>query len=207
MSAIMHTHRNKERGIALITGLIILVLLTLIGVTAARSTLLQERMAGNLRDQNVAFQSAEAALRWGEGYLNGASLSSFVADTSTTVLSKTPTGLYQATMSPTLERWQQGVWDDAGSVAYPRTPDNLGAAIDAPEGAAETPRFIIEDLSTSIKCTTANTVSCTTTPVNLQPGGSLKLGAVEETGVYRITARGVGTSANTIVFLQSYYFR
>ncbi len=70
----MHSTRNRQQGVVLITGLILLVLLTIIGVTASRSTLLEERMAGNMKDQNVAFQSAEAALRVAENYLTGVSL-------------------------------------------------------------------------------------------------------------------------------------
>ena len=34
-----------------------------------QNTLLEERMAGNLKDQNMALEAAEAALRDGEGYL------------------------------------------------------------------------------------------------------------------------------------------
>ena len=200
-----HLQHDKQRGIALIIGLLMLVIMTMIGVTAVRSTLLEEKMAGNLKDQNVAFQSAEAALRVGEMYLNGASLGTFVADTSTTSLSKTPTGLYQATLSPTLQRWEQAVWDDAGSVAYPRTPADLIIAADTPDGAAEPPRYIIEDMSYAITC--SSKTNCVTEPVKVQPGGSLKFGALSENGLYRVTARGVGTSANTVVFLQSYYYR
>ena len=56
---------RTQRGAALITGLIFLVILTLISVSAIKSTSMEERMAGNARDQDMAFQSAEAALRDG----------------------------------------------------------------------------------------------------------------------------------------------
>lgn len=55
------TVRN-ESGIALITALLLLVLVTIIAVAGSRNTLLQERMAGNMHDRNLAFQAAEAAL-------------------------------------------------------------------------------------------------------------------------------------------------
>lgn len=206
----MHSTRNRQQGVVLITGLILLVLLTIIGVTASRSTLLEERMAGNMKDQNVAFQSAEAALRVAENYLNGASLGNFVIDTNASTLAKDPTGLYSATMSTSSERWEQAVWDDGGSVAYPRTPDDLTVATITPAGAAAPPRYIIEDMSNALKCTTGSTSSCALNPVELfkDKGGSMGgLGPVSEAGVFRVTARGVGTSANTVVFVQSYYFR
>ena len=43
-----------------------LLLLTIIGITGIQVSGLEEKMAGNSRDQNLAFQSAEAALRAGE---------------------------------------------------------------------------------------------------------------------------------------------
>jgi len=55
-----------ERGVALVTALVFLLLLTVIGVTAMRTATVQERMAGNARDRNVAFQAAEETLREGE---------------------------------------------------------------------------------------------------------------------------------------------
>jgi type IV pilus assembly protein PilX len=45
----------------------VLLLITLLGITAANMGLMQERMAGNLRESNEAFQNAEATLREVEG--------------------------------------------------------------------------------------------------------------------------------------------
>ncbi|MGH8651232.1 MAG: pilus assembly PilX family protein [Gammaproteobacteria bacterium] len=47
-------------------ALIMLLVLTVIGVTAMQTTTLEEKMAGNLRDQTLAFQAAEAGLHEGE---------------------------------------------------------------------------------------------------------------------------------------------
>jgi type IV pilus assembly protein PilX len=58
--------RRRQDGAVLVVGLIILVILTLLGVQAMRSNVLQERMAGNMRERNLAFQAAESALRLGE---------------------------------------------------------------------------------------------------------------------------------------------
>jgi type IV pilus assembly protein PilX len=52
-----------ERGVALIIGLIILAVLSLIGVAAFSVSTQEERMAGNSRDRIRAFEAAEAALR------------------------------------------------------------------------------------------------------------------------------------------------
>ncbi len=58
--------RERQSGAVLIVGLIILVVLTLLGVQGTRTNVAQERMAGNMRERNLAFQAAEAALRVGE---------------------------------------------------------------------------------------------------------------------------------------------
>jgi type IV pilus assembly protein PilX len=59
-------NNRHQSGAVLAISLIILLLLTLIGITAAQVTGLEEKMAGNLRDRNLAFQAAETALRAGE---------------------------------------------------------------------------------------------------------------------------------------------
>ena len=90
-------HGNRQKGAALVTSLIILLMLTLMGVAAMQTTTLEEKMAGNLRNENLAFQAAEAALRAGEAYLQGFAIGPFVADTSETNLALNPAGLYQPT--------------------------------------------------------------------------------------------------------------
>ena len=57
---------RRQSGAVLVIGLIILVVLTLLGVQGMRTNVAQERMASNMRERNLAFQAAEAALRQGE---------------------------------------------------------------------------------------------------------------------------------------------
>ena len=54
---------GKQKGAVLFVSLMFLILLTLIGLSAANVGILQERMAGNVRESNIAFQRAEATLR------------------------------------------------------------------------------------------------------------------------------------------------
>jgi type IV pilus assembly protein PilX len=55
--------RRAQRGIALVVGLVILVVLALLGTAAYSVATQEERMAGNARDHARAFQAAEYALR------------------------------------------------------------------------------------------------------------------------------------------------
>jgi type IV pilus assembly protein PilX len=47
-----------------------LLLLTLIGTTSMQTSSLEEKMAGNIRDKNLAFQAAESALKVAEASLS-----------------------------------------------------------------------------------------------------------------------------------------
>lgn len=55
--------RIRQRGAALIVALLMLLVMTVLGVAAMGVTRMEERMAGNTRDIDVAFQAAEAGLR------------------------------------------------------------------------------------------------------------------------------------------------
>jgi type IV pilus assembly protein PilX len=54
---------SRERGAALVIALLMLLVMTVLGIAAMQVTRMEERMAGNSRDVNLAFQGAEAGLR------------------------------------------------------------------------------------------------------------------------------------------------
>lgn len=56
---------QHQRGAVLFIALIMLLLMTLLGVTAMQITILQERMSGNFRAQQVAFERAEGRMAQG----------------------------------------------------------------------------------------------------------------------------------------------
>jgi len=58
-----------QQGTVLIIGLVILLVVTMLGIGGQQSTVLQERMAGNMRQNNIAFQAAEAAQQLALSYL------------------------------------------------------------------------------------------------------------------------------------------
>jgi type IV pilus assembly protein PilX len=59
---------ERERGYVMVVSLLILLLITVMSITMARSFFLEEGMAGNLREKNRSFAAAQAALRYGEWY-------------------------------------------------------------------------------------------------------------------------------------------
>lgn len=63
------TPHRQQAGVVLVVSLIILGLLTLIGLAAVQTTGLEEKIAGNMRVKQQAFQAAESALLAGEKYV------------------------------------------------------------------------------------------------------------------------------------------
>ncbi|MBN3562481.1 pilus assembly PilX family protein [Aliamphritea spongicola] len=97
-------HRAREQGVVLIIALIFLLMLSLIGVSAMQGTTIQEKMAGNLRDQISAFNAAEAALR--EGELNA----SQGFDNGTFVFGAPISGVHAASFAgPSIPSWNARV--------------------------------------------------------------------------------------------------
>ncbi|PJI47409.1 MULTISPECIES: pilus assembly PilX family protein [Pseudomonas] len=63
--------RTSQSGVALLVSLVLLLLLTIIAIAAASRSTLQERMAANSQQQNVAFQASESGIQgWIDNYLS-----------------------------------------------------------------------------------------------------------------------------------------
>lgn len=71
------TLAKKQQGVVLVIALVILITLTLIGIASLDSTSMDEKIAGNLRDLNLAFQAAESTMAEAENMVEG------LEDTST----------------------------------------------------------------------------------------------------------------------------
>jgi type IV pilus assembly protein PilX len=66
--------RHLQQGSVLIISLVMLLLLTMVGVSGMNMTSLEERMSGNYRDHEMAFQAAEAALVEAENFIESTDL-------------------------------------------------------------------------------------------------------------------------------------
>lgn len=68
-SKIQNAGRDRQRGAVLVVSLIILLIVTMLAVGSMRNTILEEKMAGNTSDRNLAFQSTESAVREAEVFV------------------------------------------------------------------------------------------------------------------------------------------
>ena len=171
---------QQQRGVVLLFCLIFLTVLTLMAVTGMETTVVEERMAGNMQDFNQAFQAAEIAMDDAEAWLaNQIDLPITSNDGSTVVWNPDapdPDG------DNTYWWWER-------STAWWGTNALKSANV---QGVDAQPEYIIEEFFTTTE------------------GQSLTIGTGELENsrvLHRVTARGVGNSENSQVLLQSTYIR
>jgi type IV pilus assembly protein PilX len=66
----MNLWQKHQQGAVLVTSMIILLILTMLALSAVQNTSLQELMSRNERDSDLAFHSAETGLREAEVFLS-----------------------------------------------------------------------------------------------------------------------------------------
>lgn len=178
----------RQGGVALVMAMVFLLILTIIGVTTMTTTALEERMAGNMQDKNVAFQAAESALVAGENWLGLQTAVPAGFDVPVT-----DDGLHKPSTTGT-PIWESIDWKtDSDVVDYTELPGPGSTAnpLTQPLEVVKTqPQYLIEDLG----------------PVK-DPFASLKLGAPSTSGrnLFRITARGTGGSDQAVAEVQSVF--
>lgn len=168
---------QTQSGVVLAISLIILLLLTIIGLSATQTTALEEKMAGNLRDKSLAFQAAESALRTAELSLPSIASSTYVAaGTGGFYLDNNPTPNPIPSATAILT---DNFWSSNPHATLP-TPTGLGNVIDA-----NPPLYIIQKLQ------------------SYPPPGPWVPGTSIMRQPYKFTVRATGGTTNTVVILQS----
>ncbi len=189
---------QPERGVVLLVALVMLLLVTVLGLTSARMLTMEERMAANSFDRNLAFQAAETALREGEALAEVQSLAAsgphagFPAQATDCRinLNACTHGLCSTPSPPSPDcnaaRWEDptfAAWQDLGAGA-------AGAVSPLATGA---PQFFVEYLGSTFPCDPQNPTPLSSSCVR-----------------YRITARSHDPAAPAAqgranVVLQSIY--
>ena len=181
------TRYRPQEGVVLVIGLIFLLIMTLIGVSAIQTTTLDEKMAGNSRDRSLAFQAAEAALRDAEqdiwnsnaAYARALSgLTNFTADCgASTTTTESDDGLcYNGPGGSGTP-----IWTTVDMTTEPSVPYGRFTGKPAIPTVSAQPRYLIEGFKQTL-------------PGNV--GGSY---------YYRITARAQGARPETVVRLQTFF--
>lgn len=172
---------RQQHGVVLVVALVLLLTLTVIAVGSMGTSNLEQKMSANMRDRQVAFQAAEAALREGERHVQNNNL----PESSFTNACTNGLCLCTRTMIPACgEYWTDttlDVWNTSGKHrTYAGT--QLGA---------QPARYIIEYRG---QLCGDGSISCTTHTAS-------------DPIMYRITAIGYGQSTAARVMLQSTYLK
>jgi type IV pilus assembly protein PilX len=186
---------QRQQGAILFVALVFLLLLTLLGLTASSTSILQERMTGGMRNAQLATMGTESALRGGEVDLWTAAARSSYADGG---LALPPCG--QTGVQPCAYQRTNGIADQRttkfraskqwlatsgdGAVAYSGVVSGLSGA-DATASLASQPRYLIEDLGLD---TAANGQGNMGGAILSGPGAE----GTPKVHLFRVTARSQG---------------
>lgn len=174
---------RSQRGMTLIVGLIMVLIISIIAVSAIRGSNMQELMAGNMRDRNLAFQAAEAGLRMGE---------LLVQSKGETLVFDGTNGLLQNQNKNGAVAGPVAGWNDSKWTQYSKAL----AVSEIELHLTRMPDYVIELIETEGAGAAAS-------------GEAIEYGVNEEESgnraIYRISSRGFGGSENSRVVLQSTY--
>lgn len=200
--AVLKNPVPRQRGAVLFVALVFLVLLTLLALTASSTSILQEKMMGGMRNQQLGLMGAESALRGGESYLWNLAYNATGARpmppcqgaADSDCVYQVRSGLLNSNVQKfrTSHTWL-GTSDGARAYAAPLT----GLEDDAETASlASQPRYLIEDLGPDVP------------PGMGRRGGSIqqeRAGAAGSKNWYRITARSQGGSDAVLRAVESVF--
>jgi type IV pilus assembly protein PilX len=176
---------RAQSGMSLFPALMFLLVLSVIGVAALNSTLMQEKMVSNTKDINLAFQAAEAGLRDAEADVVRNITNGTVFSASCTQGLCTPPSTWSSPSSLDISKAID--WSNSGLT---RSYGAYTSSTALPDVAAQ-PQYVIEKLST----------------LPIGPGGSAGIGLpglpLNGGAAYRLTVLATGVRAETRVILQS----
>jgi type IV pilus assembly protein PilX len=128
----------------------LLLVLTVLGVVMMQTSRMQERMAGNTRDLNLALQGAEAGLRYGEAVIAAAPVAPFATSSPFLVCSPgvLPIALYDLSQfNWTTDPSAQTYGHTTGAVQTDLTQANGVGLKDNPKYTIEYVNRVPDDLS------------------------------------------------------------
>ena len=179
--------RDRQGGVVLFMSLIMLLIITVLGLSSVQTTSMQERMARNSRDANLAFQAAESAIKDAETIVEDfASLAAFDdADAN-------QNGLYYEAAFDEVNNWRS--IEDGGLVDWESPDGDYLTADTSISNVAAQPKYIVEHVKTVVSDEDR---------LNLDNVG-------QDTGsgraqIFRVTVYGTGGTETAHVMIQSTY--
>ena len=197
----MHSVPRRQRGVALVIGLIFLVLVSLIATVGMRQSITQERMAGGLRNESLARSGGETALRAGERQLFDYYLTSAGAALAADDVGSQGVYRRDATTARAFRESDPNDFVTTGTTALPSAVTDYTTATEYTARLAQQPVFLIEDLGPVRPQGAGSPVEGGASgPANYQGQG-----AAEELRIYRVSARATGGLGTVVRTVESTY--
>lgn len=185
-SAYALTPASRQRGAALITSLLILLVLSILAISSMQGTALQEKMAAAQRDGQNALELTEAAIREAEDAIDGIDLvNNFIASRPE---------VYAAGDAP--DPFVAATWSSAASAEVPITGADFADWTGVYGNNVPSPRYFIEYVG-PLK---DDSVTSPEVEGNLQHD----TGAAQAQG-FRIVARSTGLTDATERVVESFF--
>jgi type IV pilus assembly protein PilX len=175
--------RSRQSGVILFVALILLVILSMIGVTLARMQTVEERMARNETSRQMAEQAAEAALRNAEATLLSLDSNVFAANAGGYYYVDQTAGSATPSLIPSL---LSSGFNASNSLAY------TGPVMTNMPAAVQSPKIVIEELPA-------------VTPSGQQMGGTGGTDGGATANLFRITVQAANADGTPSVMLQTVY--
>lgn len=204
--------QQRQRGASLLVAMVMMLVLAILGLSAMSNSMLQERMANNMRDRNIALQAAELALRDAER-----DLASLKAD-GTTFCAAGTSGCRPAGERPSVSADRPGYWAWGPALTPYWTPkcphgqcyDNSASSAPvwddslADWAGTDATKFPTIAYGTYTGATALTVVASQPRYlIEIFPAVPDPYGLSSQRVTFRITARAVGQNPDTVVILQS----
>ncbi len=174
---------HRQNGVTLVVSLVMLVTLTMLGMSSIQRTTSELTMAGNQRESGLMFQAAEMGLVSAETYIT--------TQTTNSVFSNAGLGLYDYKTNANNPLFTgPDYFDKSGWLAGSQLSTTFI------KNVMEQPRYMIEYLGDRYQNPLAATLNV--------GGGYGQQETGEIVSIYRSTSRGTGITGNSFRYLQSY---
>jgi type IV pilus assembly protein PilX len=175
--------RHRTKGVVLIVALFVLVAITLLSVASMESLGLGERMAGNFKDRQLAFQIAEATLRDAESAIRDNTVGPFSPFHEVNFTEACNNKLCKSKLDSTsiASTFTAAQWSESGTKTWAFGSQTGADSITTVSG---TPTYVVEFL------TTAQPIVDSGQPC---------------VAIFRVTTRATGANPSTSVILESLF--
>ena len=188
-------YKKTQSGAVLVVALVMLLILTLIGVSGMSSVTLEEKMVSNMQNANKSFQGAEAALNECETFLREQATVVLHQSSKTSSLSDLQNKTHRVITTGVFPTgwWQDNdFWDDYGNASV---ITSIARTVASPDGVSTAPLCFTEYIG--------NGTSSMDSDTSLYPGAN----SADAKLVYRVTASSFGADTKSQSIVESLFVK